>query len=93
MRLRTLVTLIDSRVRLTSNGLSRPSRTTVIVTLLPGAPRSGSMPSTWAIGLPSMAMMMSPDSNPARAAGVSSIGAITFSVPSCCCSSSTPMPS
>ena len=68
-----------SRVRVTSNGLGLPSRTIVSMTLLPGSPRSGPelSPSSGLNGLPSIAMITSPALMPARAAGVSSIGAIT----------------
>ena len=84
-----------SRVTVTSNGLSRPSRTTVSVTLLPDGPRSGVevSPSPGSNGLPSMAMMTSPPRSPARAAGVSSIAAMMRSEPSGWRCSSTPMPS
>ena len=80
------------RVRLTSNGLGLPSRTMVSTTLLPAGPRNGSLASIALIGLPSMAMIRSPARMPA--AGVSSIGEITFMLAlSGCCCSSTPMPS
>ncbi|MCW0450662.1 hypothetical protein NB706_003496 [Xanthomonas sacchari] len=93
MRLRTLATRMVCRVRVTSNGLATLSRAMVSTTLLPGSPRSGSIALTALIGLPSMAMMMSPERRPARAAGVSSIGDTTLSVLSGNCSNSTPMPS
>ena len=93
MRLRMLATRMVSRVRVTSNGLDLPSRIRVRVSLVPGAPRSGSMPSLTLIGLPSMATMVSPALIPARSAGVPSIGEITLSVLSGCCISSTPTPS
>ncbi len=94
MRLFTLVTRMVCRVRLTSNGLGLPSRTMVSTTLLPAGPRSGSLASMALIGLPSMAMIRSPARMPALAAGVSSIGEMTFMLAlSGCCCSSTPMPS
>ncbi len=94
MRLRTLVTRMVWRVTVTSNGLGLPSRTRVSTTLLPALPRSGSVASMALIGLPSMAMIRSPARMPALAAGVSSMGEITFRLLlSGCCCSSTPMPS
>src|SRR6478735_4614412 len=72
MRPRTLAMRMVSRCRVTSKGLATPSRSSVSVTLVPGAPRSGpwlssSSPST---GLPSTAVMTSPDLMPARAVGL-----------------------
>ena len=55
----------------------------MITTLVPGSPRSfltassSEMPS---VASPSISMILSPDSRPARNAGVPSIGAITVSI-------------
>jgi hypothetical protein len=94
MRPRTLATRMVSRTTVTSNGAGRPSRRMLSTTLLPGGPRSGSEASLLSsIGLPSIATTTSPALIPARAAGVSSIGAMISRVPSGWRISSTPIPS
>ena len=77
---RTDWTLICSRVISKSLGSAQPSRTTVIVTLVPGLPRirltaSGSCMSL--VERPSILMIRSPVWSPARYAGVPSIGETT----------------
>jgi hypothetical protein len=95
MRPRTLAMRIVSRLTLISSGFGVPSRRMVSLTLLPASPRNGPWPSALAgvSGLPSTATMVSPDLMPARAAGVSSIGAMMRTLPSGSCCTSTPMPS
>ena len=95
MRLRTLATRMVSRLRVTSNGLGTPSRTTFSFTDVPGLPRSGPGPAASAgvRSLPSTAMIVSPERRPAFAAGVSSIAETIFTEPSGSAMTSTPMPS
>ena len=95
MRPRTLATRIVSRRTVICSGCASPSRTTPSTRLLPGGPRSGPAPSASAgvSARPSTETMTSPDRMPALAAGVSSIGAITRTLPSGSCMTSTPIPS
>ena len=84
-RTRAAVSLIKSRIMVTSKGSSSPSRTTVIIISEPTGPRMRSTasfrvnpstlsPSTWVI--------KSPASMPASSAGVPSIGDTTLTKPS-----------
>jgi hypothetical protein len=68
------------RIRMKSLGLSKSSRSMVRTTLVPGTPLmrlEASMTSIFLLESPSILTMRSPGMTPARAAGVSSMGATT----------------
>ncbi|CFW40749.1 Uncharacterised protein [Bordetella pertussis] len=91
--LRTLRTLMMSRTILTTMGCGRSARMIVSVMGDLGAPRislTASLSDMPLVGVSSILMIRSPAWMPARAAGVSSMGEMTFTKPS---SAPTSMPS
>ena len=82
-----------SRTRVKSRASGQPWRWTLMVTLVPGSPRSFLTASMRVMDLvisPSMRRIWSPERMPWRSAGVSSMGETTFTKPS---SVPTSMPS
>ncbi len=74
--------LMAARVRLKSLGASKPSRKTVITTLVPMSPRilcTASISSMLSVLAPSILRIMSPGLMPALSAGVPSMGLTTVS--------------